>query len=813
MSRYVAIVGVLLVVLVVGIGSVQPTLSREPVPQNPDLAPLLEQARNEGEIRVIVRLNAEVQPEAGLSQADVAEQRQAIAQTRTRLLQHLSAHGVTNNVTVNRSYHTLPALALTVDDEALLVLSTVPEVRAIAEDIEFSATLDSSIPVIGANNAWNAGYTGSGYAVAILDTGVETAHPFLGGRVVSEACYSSNVGTPPSEPYARSACPGGVEESVAIGSAAPCSGDGCDHGTHVAGIAAGQRYAGMSSPFDGVAKDAGIIAIQVFSLKYDESGCSRAGKTSPCTTAYFSDMVKGLEHIYDLRTTYTIASVNMSISGGQYFTEATCDDNTWGNLFKEATANLNSANIAVIASSGNNEYTSSMGMPACVSNIVSVGATNDGDNVTSFSNSATFLDLLAPGYGINSSVTGYAYGYKNGTSMAAPHVAGAWAVLRQADPLATVNDILSALSRTGVAVFDTRNSITRPRIQLDAAVNALNPVSYGIEVTPPSPDARSALQGTTVKYTFGLKNTGTVQTTYAVSLSDNQWTTRVSATPITLEAGRVQQVDIEVDIPASAAANVSDVVNVVVSAQEDPTTSSNFSLTTTSLGPPPSGDCNADGSLGAADFTAMMLRIFNGEYGNNASCDANEDGSVNAADFTCTVLLMGQQSCEGTITAEPSSSPTLEPMVASATVHQDTVTIPIIFSQGSSNISSIVFSLNYDETRLSFDATDENNDGTPDAVVFSIPPSFTKNVIFDAQDRRGELKMLIADHSAPLSTLTGGVIATVTLQMTDSTDTLDETLIQTGTMPQLSFGNSQGQAVPTESTQQGSLVFLPLISR
>ena len=120
-------------------------------------------------------------------------------------------------------------------------------------------SLAYSVPHIGGTTAWNSGYSGAGQAVAVLDTGVEKNHPLLAGKVVSEACYSSNY----PQYGVTSVCPGGVTESTASGSGAPCTGiDSCSHGTHVAGIVAGKN--GPSNAPAGVAKDANIIAMQVF---------------------------------------------------------------------------------------------------------------------------------------------------------------------------------------------------------------------------------------------------------------------------------------------------------------------------------------------------------------------------------------------------------------------------------------------------------------------------------------------------------------------------------------------------------------------
>ena len=229
--------------------------------------------------------------------------------------------------------------------------------------------------------------------------------------------------------------------------------DDCDHGTHVAGIAAGKNGSFAGNTFSGVAKDASIIAIQVFS-RFDNGGF--CGGSSPCVLSYTSDQIRGLERVYALRNTYKIASANMSIGGTTY--TSPCD--AVNITLKDAINDLRDAGIATVIASGNNGETNAISFPGCISSAVSVGNTTKQDVVSSFSNSAYFLSLLAPGSSITSSVPGTGYEAWNGTSMAAPHVAGAWAVLRQANPDAGVTGVLDALQATGVPVIDMRSELT-----------------------------------------------------------------------------------------------------------------------------------------------------------------------------------------------------------------------------------------------------------------------------------------------------------------------------------------------------------------
>jgi hypothetical protein len=126
-------------------------------------------------------------------------------------------------------------------------------------------------------------------------------------------------------------------------------------------------------------------------------------------------------------------------------------------------------------------------------NRLSVGSTQDGslgtttDAISSFSNSASFLSLLAPGQPINSPIPGNAFANFQGTSMAAPHVAGAWAMLKQTTPSATVPEILRALQTTGLPITDPRNGITTSRIEIFDALPAIGPPPDGYKTYTVAP--------------------------------------------------------------------------------------------------------------------------------------------------------------------------------------------------------------------------------------------------------------------------------------------------------------------------------------
>jgi len=382
---------------------------------------------------------------------------------------------------VETQFHYVPALVMKVNKFLLTQIKQNPLVKTVVLDQAVPLALTESIPLIGADKVWQRGYTGSGQTVAIIDSGVDGNHPALAGKVVAEACFST---TDPSV-GSSSLCPNGKDEQIGQGSAVPCEEiTGCDHGTHVAGIAT------ANGDVKGVAPEAKIIAIQVSSRFDNNTLCGNL----PCLLIYFSDVLRALEYVYSIHNQIAIASANLSIGGGYY--SSPCD-----NEIPPLTTiidKLRQIGVATVVASGNGWDGYSMSLPACISSAISVGATCDvdslgndptydqvcpggKDSVALFSNSADFLDLLAPGMWITSTVPGGGIGTKGGTSMSTPFVTGAWALLKSAKPDATVEEILTILQATGKPILDERNKLTKPRIQLDAAIQAL----IGEEPPPP----------------------------------------------------------------------------------------------------------------------------------------------------------------------------------------------------------------------------------------------------------------------------------------------------------------------------------------
>jgi len=306
------------------------------------------------------------------------------------------------------------------------VLKTKSKVSPAVGKVVFHIDLQEAIPSIGANNSYELGFTGKGTYVAVIDTGVEADHPFLAGKVALEACFSSE-------------CPNGQTEMYGPGSATSVHW----HGTHVAGIIAGENQ-----DFHGIAPDTKIIAINIF----DKSG-----------GAFDENIAKALAYVGSLAGDYNIAAVNMSLGGNHIYTEP-CD--TYLPAVTAEIHQLRMKNIVTVIAAGNN-FSNGMSSPACISEAVSVAATYKARNqVTNFSNVSVFTTLSAPGYAITSSKLSGSYGVASGTSMAAPFVAGAFAVYRSKYGVQSVEDVVAAFQSTAEQGVDESYGTITKRLNL-----------------------------------------------------------------------------------------------------------------------------------------------------------------------------------------------------------------------------------------------------------------------------------------------------------------------------------------------------------
>ncbi|MEC8365037.1 MAG: S8/S53 family peptidase [Actinomycetota bacterium] len=378
-----------------------------------------------------------------------------------------------------------PFVRAVVDREILSDLISNKLIVSVGLDIPLYEQLDDSTDsdLVGSAELNEfLGIDGSGTTVAIVDSGVWSGHPALGGKVVLEACVDVVFRTCPTSG-------GGFSNfSTGPGTAQPNSND---HGTHVAGTAAGVSVPVGSIPSEpgvtipdeewaaGVAPGANIAAIRISrggiaSLRSDTTRLSLS--TNFWLAAFQVALwVADGENIVAVNNSW--GSAAPVPAGGA---TVACDSrNTSDLLAKAAIDGLISMNVAPIFASGNDSFLNGAAFPACVSTAISVGNTTKNDNVRTSSNfQTTLVDIQAPGTNIVAAGRNGTGGSlwmedKTGTSMAAPHVAGAWALIREVYPAMNVASVLNLLQSTGVPVADTRpggTGLSIPRIDLQAAL-------------------------------------------------------------------------------------------------------------------------------------------------------------------------------------------------------------------------------------------------------------------------------------------------------------------------------------------------------
>jgi len=226
------------------------------------------------------------------------------------------------------------------------------------------------------------------------------------------------------------------------------------HGTHVAGIIASEN-----STYRGVAPGARIAAVKVM----DSSGSGTD-----------TDIMAGLEFCIENRERLNISVISMSLGSAELWYSTSCDSDF--PMLSELVDQAQRLNISIIIASGNENNSTGISYPACLENVTAVGATTKSDNIDiSYSNSGPALDILAPGTSIRSVNWGGGFATQSGTSMATPHAAGAFLLLRNFKRLEngtvlTPSQILQIIKNTGRNITDSRNNQNFARINLSSAL-------------------------------------------------------------------------------------------------------------------------------------------------------------------------------------------------------------------------------------------------------------------------------------------------------------------------------------------------------
>ena len=432
-------------------------------------------------------------------------------------------------------------LAVVLPARAVSELRTLPHVRGVYESGPYAPAEEQSPAEIGAPALWGSQLTtaGQGVKIGIIDSGVDEHHPYF-----APADFAMPAGFPKGQPayttpkviVARSFPPPGVPPA----STAPFARSDSSHGTHVAGIAAGDAATPASGGrvVSGIAPKAYIGNYKVFFPT--RSGLSPNANAPEIVAAIEAAVHDGMNVV--------------NFSGGESEIEPSRD------IVARALDAAAAAGVVPVVAAGNSyeeDGAGSVSSPASAQDAVAVAAAGfegtrsyhaDFSSVGPTPLSLRLKpDVAAPGVNVVSSVPG-GWGSVSGTSMASPHVAGAAALLLQRHPGWTVAQVKSALVETGVGV---RLAPTRP------ALAGPQFVGGGLVSLPGADDPLIFTSPSSLS--FGLRPPGS-GTTRPVQLTDaggGTGTWQVSLDQSSAPAGAQLVVPATVDVPGTLSVGLS----------------------------------------------------------------------------------------------------------------------------------------------------------------------------------------------------------------------------------------------------------------
>ncbi len=435
---------------------------------------------NRGEERVQVLVNL-AQGDANqavptLASVDQKAARKELVKAKTeRVLSRMAGE----HVRVRRSFEMQATIWAEVTASGLAALQADPDVQSI-ESVERMELLDVQGGTLMNALSTRPQFGGAGVAIAIVDSGVDYRHPQLGG--------------------------GGFPNAKVIGGTDTADNDNDPlpaaeaHGTSCAGIAAGD-IATVGDYNGGIAPDSKIYAIKVEGADGVITDAALVAAWDWCVAHQNDD------------SNNPIMIISMSIGGGQEF--SACDNQM--PAFAQAARNATASGITIFVASGNNGFSDSMAGPACLTDVISVGAVYDAnvgfhgysnctdnstatDQVTCYSNTASFLTLLAPSHDAYTTdivgASGYATGDFStdfgGTSAATPYAAGAGAALQSAAKqqlgrFLSPSEVRQLLVGTGESVTDPKAGIAKPRINLGQAIASIGTTPAPAPTPNPTP--------------------------------------------------------------------------------------------------------------------------------------------------------------------------------------------------------------------------------------------------------------------------------------------------------------------------------------
>ncbi|MGP4008396.1 S8 family serine peptidase [Streptomyces sp. 4N124] len=421
---------------------------------------------------------------------------------------------------------------------------TQGDVKKLWLDAKVRATLDRSTRQVRAPEAWAAGYDGKGTKVAVLDTGTDADHPDLKGRIAASKNFTDSAD----------------------------ASDHDGHGTHTTSTVGGTGAASDGKK-KGVAPGTELLNAKVL----DDYGY---GETSW--------IIAGMQWAVDQGADV----VSMSL-GNPARTDCT-------DPMAQATEELarSSQNTLFVIAAGNTgPGNNTVSSPGCAPSALTVGAVDRDDSTASFSSRGPAYgshtlkpEITAPGVGISAANAGgrgmYAYRSMSGTSMAAPHVAGAAALVKQRRPDWSAQQIKAALISSADAhvpgdVRETGAGRLDAKAAIDQPVLGASAIQGG---TFNWPQDRSDRTTVTVPYTNTTDRA--VELKLSVSaVTGNDGSTvrspiaRLTARSVTVPAGETAEIPLALDPTATLSrAQYGDLTGRVLATADGVTVSTPFSL-------------------------------------------------------------------------------------------------------------------------------------------------------------------------------------------------------------------------------------------
>jgi len=379
--------------------------------------------------------------------------------------------GAVPGATVRRRYRiVVNGVAVVLPAAQLRRLARLPGVRAVYPSVRYRALLDRSPQQIGAPALWGAvlDTAGQGMKIAIIDQGVDQTHPLF-----DPAGYTMPPGFPKGQTAyttakviaARVFAPSGLKAETK-----PFEPENSQHGTHVAGIAAGNAgtVSGGGGVVSGVAPKAYLGNYKALTVP-TASGVGLDGNSPELVAAIEAAVADGMDVINlsigeaEIEPSRDIVALALDAAADAGVVPVTAAGNDFAELGGGSISSPGTAAQAITVASVSTSRSSASGV---ISGFSAAGPTSLSLRLKP--------DVSAPGAGILSAITDGGWTRLSGTSMAAPHVAGAAALLRQRHPGWTVAQVKSALAQTGTPAYaDDARTLEAPTTRQGGGVIAL----------------------------------------------------------------------------------------------------------------------------------------------------------------------------------------------------------------------------------------------------------------------------------------------------------------------------------------------------